>query len=228
MNLDGCELIPSVIVDTKDEMKLGRIKCVIPGYVDPSFSKENMPWVRPLCMTRHQSFSKMMPGYKVWVLANKNNYNEFWYLPFFELNDISKNFLESTYDADQPEIIVSHNTGGNHAMMTYDETSGFNTKIGENHMQLKPDGHVSIVGGTGQVDINGSNIKVGSVGGDYEPAILGNKLLEILIQLKNAFVSLKESASSSSQTVTLVPGFTEAENALSEAEKILCTTTQVN
>ena len=74
MTLSNCELIPSVIYDTNDPLKLGRIKCVVPGFIDNStMSLENMPWVRPLDMGRHQSFSKPVKGFKVWVLINKAN-----------------------------------------------------------------------------------------------------------------------------------------------------------
>ena len=76
MTLSNCELIPSVIYDTNDPLKLGRIKCVVPGFIDNStMSLENMPWVRPLDMGRHQSFSKAVKGFKVWVLINKANYS---------------------------------------------------------------------------------------------------------------------------------------------------------
>ena len=92
MQLSNCELLPGVIEDVEDPMKIGRIKCIIPGYVDPSFSKENMPWVRPLFMYNHQSFSKPIKGYKVWILVNKVNYNEYWYFHFLNLMMLLKNF----------------------------------------------------------------------------------------------------------------------------------------
>ena len=227
MQLSNCELLPGVIVDTKDPMKLGRIKCVIPGYVDSEFSNENMPWVRPLGMNRHQSFSKMMPGYKVWVLVNKSNYNEYWYFPFFEFTDISKEYLNEVYDDEQPEIIMSHNCGGNNALITYDEKNGFNISIGEkNHVEIHPDGHISIQGGDSEIDIDGSNIKIGNKNNEAELAVMGKKLVKVLSELKGAMNELK--GKSSGMLYPLAEGFGLAETALTNVESILCKCTTVN
>jgi len=227
MQLDNCELLPAVIVDTKDPMKLGRIKCVIPGYVDASFSNENMPWVRPLGMNCHQSFSKMMPGYKVWVLVNKSNYNEYWYFPFFEFTDISKEYLNEVYDDEQPEIIMSHNCGGNNVLMTYDEKNGYNTQIGnDNHIMIQPDGHISIQGGTGEVDIDGSKVKIGDKNGSYEKAVKGETLVKILSNLQTAMSLLLGACQG--MLSPLAPGFREAQQALNSVESILCDNTKVN
>lgn len=226
MQLNNCELLPGVIADTKDPMKLGRIKCIIPGYVDPSFSNENMPWIRPLGMYNHQSFSKMMPGYKVWILVNKANYNEYWYFPFFELNDIAKNFLEPIYDNQQPEIFMAHNCGGNNALLTYDESNGFAESIGQHHIELHPDGKVSILGGDGLIQIDGSKIKIGLVNGDDQPVVLGNELKTILEDLKDAMSKLQ--GASTGNLSPLAPGFTDAIKALTPLNKMLSKNITVN
>lgn len=227
MTLSNCELIPSVIYDTNDPLKLGRIKCVVPGFIDNStMSLENMPWVRPLDMGRHQSFSKPVKGFKVWVLINKANYNEYWYIPFFEYNDISKEYLDSTYE-DQPEIIISHNNGGNHAMLTYDEKNGYNIKLGQHHIELHPNGHISILGGEMEVDIDGE-IKIGQKDGDYKHAVKGELLKNILDNLNKAFNTLQTSASLSPFTSHLVAGFEMCTTALADTESILANKVKVN
>ena len=106
MLLNNCELIPGVVQSSKDPENLGRIKCVIPGVIDSeTMSLENMPWAYPLGMAHYQSFSKPIEGQKVWVLINKSNYNEYWYLPFFEYNDKTKEYLNSgVYENDNPLI----------------------------------------------------------------------------------------------------------------------------
>jgi len=226
MQLHNCELLPAVIVDVEDPKKLGRIKCVIPGYVDPSFSKENMPWVRPLSMYNHQCFSKPIKGYKVWVLVNKSNYNEYWYFPFFELNDVSKEFLESTYDKHNPEVIISHNCGGNHATLTYDEENGFSIRLGQHHIKLHPDGKITILGGDGIIEIEGSKIKIGNTGGTDEPAVLGDKLVTILDKLKDAMLILK--GESQGMLSPLYKGFDKAVEALSPSDNIKSKNITVN
>ena len=227
MTLSNCELIPSVIYDTNDPLKLGRIKCVVPGFIDNStMSLENMPWVRPLDMGRHQSFSKPVKGFKVWVLINKANYNEYWYIPFFEYNDISKEYLDSTYE-DQPEIIISHNNGGNHAMLTYDEKNGYNIKLGQHHIELHPNGHISILGGEMEVDIDGE-IKIGQKDVDYKRAVKGDPLKNILDELHQYFGELATAASNNSFTSHLSPGFEKCKTALANTESILSDKVKVN
>ena len=227
MQLSNCELLPGVIVDTKDPMKIGRIKCVIPGYVDASFSNENMPWVRPLGMTRHQSFSKMMPGYKVWILVNKKNYNEFWYFPFFEFNDVAKEYLNDTYDDDQPEIFMAHNCGGNHAVSGYDENNGFTIHIGNNHINLYPDGKIEILGQQGVIRIDGSKIQIGNNGSDFsQQAVFGNKLKEILDNLGKAMNTLL--GLSNGSCGCLKEGFQKAKDALEPTNSILSDNITIN
>lgn len=226
MQLSNCELLPGVIVDTKDPQKLGRIKCVIPGYVDASFSNENMPWVRPLGMFNHQSFSKMMKGYKVWVLVNKSNYNEYWYFPFFEFNDVAKAYLGDVYDNDQPEILVCHNCGGNHATLTYDEKNGYSEKIGQNHIDLHPDGKIELLGQQGNIVIDGSHVTIGKTSGNNQPAVLGTELKNILSGLKDAMGKLKEK--SQGMLSPLQPGFMAAENSLSNIEAMLSNNITIN
>jgi len=229
MKLKDCELVPAVIQSTDDPLKLGRIKCDIPGLVDHNtMSIENMPWIRPIFMNRSQTFSKPVVGFKVWVLINKSNYNEYWYFPFFELNDISKEFLESVYDSDNPEIFMSHNNGSLNAMSTYDDQNGFTIKIGEHHIELHPDGHISLLGGSGEVDIDGSHIKVGKKDGNYEHAVMGDSLKEILEKLHKGFNKLKQDASSDSHTAKLIPGFQECQSALSDLDPIIAENTKVN
>ena len=227
MKLQNCELVPAVIQSTDDPLKLGRIKCDIPGLIDHNtMSMENMPWIRPIIMNRSQSFSKPVVGFKVWVLINKSNYNEYWYFPFFELNDISTEFLESVYDSDNPEIFMSHNNGSLNSMSTYDDQNGFSTKIGENHIELHPDGHISLLGSSGEVDIDGSHIKVGKKDGDYEPTVKGESLKNILSKLYSGFTTLYNSTDHF--TAVLKPGFKECLEAVQDLKPIIANTTKVN
>lgn len=197
MLLNNCELIPAVIQSVKDPKKLGRIKCVIPGIIDNStMSEENMPWCYPFGMNAYQSFSKCIPGQKVWVLINKSNYNEYWYLPFFEYNEISKEYLEGVYDNDNPEILVSRSLGDNSALSTYDDKAGFSERIGDNHIDLHPDGHISLVGGEGEVDIDGGSIKIGKIGGEDTEAVRYKELKEMLTGIYEAFVEMGAVSSS--------------------------------
>lgn len=219
MLLADCELVPAVVTNTKDKLKLGRIKCVIPGYVDSTFSDYNKPWVRPLFMNKHQQFSKMMPGYKVWVLVNKSNYNEYWYIPLFEMNDVTKKYLDDVYDDDQPEVIISHNNGGSHPLFTYDEKNGFSERIGNDHIDLHPDSHISLLSKETEVDINGI-VKIGQVNGDYQKAVMGDNLKKLLQQISSICTTAAGACSGVESGARL--GFQQIAQVINEALGTLC------
>ena len=186
MLLNNCELVPGVVTSAKDEQKLGRIKCVIPGVLDTStMSEENLPWVYPLGMSHYQSFSKPIEGQKIWVLINKSNYNEYWYIPFHEQNTKTQEFLENCNYDDNPEVMMCRDLGGKPSIDTYDDTNGFSRRIGDDiHMNMWPDGHIELLGNKLQVDLDGDIVKCGQKDGNYEPAVFGDKLVELLKQLK--------------------------------------------
>lgn len=228
MKLKDCELTVGVVVSVEDETHSGRIKCIIPGIINNKISEKNSPWIRPLMMGGYQTFSKEMVGSKVWILINHNNYNEYWYFPFFELNNVAIVELAETYDNDQPEIFMSHDTGGNNAISMYDEKNGYRMMIGGHHIALAPDGHVSLVGNSGEVDINGSKVQIGAVGGAYEKAVLGEKLQSILSNLQTDMDKLAEDAGKNPYTSALIPGFQNASQHLEEAKNMLSTNVSLN
>lgn len=216
MLLNNCELIPGVVQSSKDPENLGRIKCVIPGVIDSeTMSLENMPWAYPLGMAHYQSFSKPIEGQKVWVLINKSNYNEYWYLPFFEYNDKTKEYLNSgVYENDNPEVMMCRNLGDNTAISTYDDKNGFSTKIGDNvHIDIHPDSHIELLAGEAQVDIDGQ-VKCGQKDGDWQPTIKGDNLATLLNELANAFSILQGASANASFLTPLEPGFKKALSAI--------------
>ena len=226
MKLEDCELIPAVIYSIKDPEKLGRIKCIIPGIIDnTTMSEENIPWVRPIGMNRQQSFSMPVVGYKVWVLINKANYNEYWYFPFFEKNDITDNYLsDDVYESGNAEVLVSHNKGGTPVKMTYDDINGYNIQLGSNHIQMNTDGVISIVGGECDIKMKGGVITIGN-GGNAQFAVKGDELKNILDQLKIAMQKLQ--GASQGMLSPLAPGFATAAQVLNTSN-ILAEHVKVN
>ena len=139
MKFTDLELIPSVIINDIDPKKLGRVRCTVPGYINgETMAVSRMPWIMPLNMNGYQQFSHPMKGQKVWVIKNHTNENEYWYIPFFELNEDSKSYLSQVYDQDHPEILFSRNSGGYHALMTYDDKNGYIVNINEKVIKIKP------------------------------------------------------------------------------------------
>ena len=110
MKLSNVDVVPGVIVDTKDPKKLGRVKINAPALMRGNNSGDTygvvetidnnvLPWVYPLTMSRYQSFSKQLEGMKVWVLNNTENYNEYWYIPMFDYIDVTEEIVSEKYSA---------------------------------------------------------------------------------------------------------------------------------
>lgn len=216
MLLNNCELVPGVVQLDKDPEKLGRIKCVIPGILDSeTMSLENMPWIYPFNMCHYQSFSKPIEGQKVWILINKSNYNEYWYMHFHEYNDKTKEYLESgIYDDDNPEVMMCRNLGDNSVLSTYDDKNGFSQRIGDNHINMWPESKIELLAGDLQIRMDG-DIKCGSKGDTYQHAALGKVLKDFL---QKAAEGLEDAANKSAPyAIGMKPGLTIASKALSNA-----------
>ena len=71
-------VILATVEFTNDPLRMGRIKCHIPGVMHTYITGEDaLPWIRPFSMNARQSFSKPNKDDKVWVLASKTNVNEY-------------------------------------------------------------------------------------------------------------------------------------------------------
>ena len=161
-----------------------------------------MPWVYPFGMNSYQSFSRPIDGQKVWVLINKTNYGEYWYLPFFEYNEKTKGLLDSTYD-DNAEVVVSRDLGENSAMSSYDDKNGFNTKIGNNHIVLEPDGRIELLNNSTQVEVEGDAVKCGKQGGSWKTTVQFPELQNLLKDLFTMLSNLKLAAAGNGLTAHL-------------------------
>ena len=191
MNYSNCECTPAVVLSTKDPEHLGRIKCVIPGVLDNStMSEENLPWIYPQAMGRYQSFSKPIEGQKVWIINNKANYNEYWYAPFFEYNEKTKEYLDQSYE-NNPEVIISRDFGENSALETFDDVNGFVTKFGNNHIVLEPSGRIECLNNGIQMEVQADAVKCGESGGSYEPTVKYTQLESLFNQLAGVFDNLE-------------------------------------
>ena len=206
MKLADCELIPAEVCDVNDPDKEGKIKCIIPGYIDKSF--ENKPWVRPFMTFGNQSFSQMVKGYKVWVLVNIKNLNEFWYLPFFQVSVTTAEALENNYE-NNPDVLMAR-TGGcnNDSILSFDDTNGYNMQSDTNSLKITPNGKLSLSSQNSQISISGEQVILGDKNEDtdQENAVLGNKLEYLLRRLLDNMNQLKIAASNG-PCGTLKPGF---------------------
>lgn len=227
MELADFELLPSVIDSTDDPKHLGRVKCTIPGITDNSMvCEDNMPWVYPLAMSSYQHFSNPMKGQKVWVLVDKNDNKNLWYIPLFEYINITEEFVKDEYNKNA-EVIIARNLGGQKAMITYDDDNGIVLTLRNSKVHIKQDGDIEIKSNDSNVRISGGIVFCGTENKGYEPAIYGQKLTDMLDNLSKAIGHLNELAGNCF-TAHLQPAILEMQNALSNTTSLKCTNTKVN
>lgn len=228
MKFKDVELLPGVIIDANDPKMLGRIKCVIPGVFDTStMDKEGMPWIYPISMIGYQGFSKLQEGSKVWVYVTENNYREFWYMPMFEAHADTREIIA---DYDEPDVLISRSAGSNSVYIYYTNKQGIMLKVGENTLiNVKPDGEILAKSTNGQISIKNDKVYIGSEDAE-EPAILGNKLDQVLSKLSSDLNSIAQACSSSPYTIALSTPIMTASQNLSQGigDNIKCKNTIVS
>lgn len=204
MDLSNCSVYFSVIHNADDPEKLGRVQAVIPGETDnATMPDEAIPWCMPLVMSGSQSFSRPLKGQKVLVLHNRANYDEFWYMPFYEYNNISNEYIKENYDSN-PELLVCRNNGGSKTMISVDDKNGLNLEVNNNGMKVEPDGTTKIKGGSGVIEVRGGKVHAGSSDGSYELGVKGETLHKMLNNLSG---KLKEAAMAAQKDYHTFPMF---------------------
>ena len=224
-------LIESVIEYTDDPLKIGRVRATIPGVIHHSTTveKEALPWIRPFKMYCYQTFTKPLPGQKIWVLVNKSNYNEFWWFPYSEIIDIVKGYLEEYYE-ETPDVFHAREEFVTPIMHTWDNKQGYKWVIAEDYIDFFPTREFKLKVHDCNINVVNNIIQVGGDGeGDYEPGIKGEQLCTLLGKLKTECEAVSEAAGSSPYTTHLKTPLKKFANTFTSMnEDIKCKKLHVN
>lgn len=186
MRLSDYELLPGVVLDVKDPHHKGRIKCAVPSeFDDNTQDKDLLPWVYPFCMFGYQGFAMMVPGNKIWLLKNTKAYSEYWYLPYFDPNTSTSEFIKNA-DGNNPEVLLMRTGGGINSYITYDDKNGIDIATGISHINIAGNGNITIK--AGNVDIEGQNVHIGPNKG--QATVLGETLYNALLTLGNSIAGV--------------------------------------
>lgn len=228
MKLSDIEILPGVVIDIDDPDKLGKVKADIPTKFDSSIlKKEGMPWIRPIAMGGYQQHSTLTKGSKIWVICNKTNWQEYWYWPMYELNQNTRDLLGEYENAD---VLISRNMGTNSVYVYYNKEDGMMLKVGENsHINITNDGKIYVhAGDNGNIRVD-NHVYIGD-GKDGEPAVFGDKLVDLLNDFAGNIQNLLQVASSNPYTLSLAPAITQMMATLSAPRiaALKCTNTSVD
>ena len=197
MNLSDYEFFPGSIIDVEDPKYLGRVKAIVPTVFDTSMNKDGLPWIYPFTMAGYQRFSKMQKGSKIWVLKNKTNYTEFWYIPMFELTADTRDLMggdEEKYS--ESEVLLNRTMGSMSVKIYFNTNDGIKIQYGDNnHITINPDGEAIMQAGNGVVKISGNHVYTGD-GEDGEPAVMGDKMKTLLDNLSTNLAQCSNAAMS--------------------------------
>ena len=214
MKLSDYEFLPGIVINNDDPEKIGRINASVPTWFDKNvMDEETMPWIYPFMMFGYQTFSKMENGRKVWVLHNKENYLEYWYVPMFEQIGLTK---QKTKNYDNPEVLISRVYGDDdkNVIVYYNDTEGLNFRVGAAIINISKDNKIYITNGQTQVTLSEGNIILGTE--NSQPLVYGNTLKTMLTKLKSSLENLASLAAAEPYTSHLQQEFTNASSAIGD------------
>lgn len=177
MTLGDFEILPGVVINNSDPLNQGRVKAVAPGLFDTTTMEEDdLFWINPFMMTGYQSFSKLEISSKIWILHNKNNYFEYWYIPMFEINSHAPAEAHKT-DSD---IMLSRSVEGQTVQLYYSRDNGYNVVIGNNKVQLLPSGAFNVIANDAYITADSTGITLGKNGAETFSATKAEPLITAL------------------------------------------------
>lgn len=180
MYLSQCELLYGKVLKVVDVY--GTVKCTIAGIFDDDADVEKLPPVYPLIRSSSHGFCKPTVGDELWVLINRANKQELYYMFRGDIKRFNGEYLETDYP--DVDIISKHGddeTGTNLMMNSQD---GWVMQNGKSKVQVDNDGVARLTADDEkrQINVGADNISLVS-GGDAQPAVLGNELTTCLNNL---------------------------------------------
>lgn len=180
MTLGDFELLPGIVISADDPTNQGRVKACAPGLFDNlTMTIDDMLWINPFCTPGQQFYSKLNINSKIWILHNRNNYFEYWYIPMFEYNENIPDF--GGQDAD---VLIARSVEGQLIQVYYTQKDGIRLVNGDSSVQLLPNGDVKTGSKNSVITCTADGqIKLEKIGSSLYSAVLGEKLVSLLEQL---------------------------------------------
>ena len=190
-HLADYEFLPAVIVETDDPMNYGRIKVSALGaYNAGNSSTAQLPWCYPFTMHGNNTYASYEKGSKVWLFRNTKRQDENWFVPMYEHHAMTQDFIDGSDPKNKPEVISMRNNGGSQSSITYDHGGGYNISTGGSgggaSLNVGTGSSATMSGGGSAVNTSGSGVTLGSPGEDEHPAVLGDKLSDLIYDILSA------------------------------------------
>lgn len=223
MNFSDFEIFPGVVTNADDKECYGKIKCTIAGHnnnIDP----EDFYWCAPFISFGYQRVSKPRVGQTVWIIHNKENIMEYYWMPRWELNgNTAIAACEDDYD-----VLVSRPGADTGAQLFYTDSQGFVQRINEDISSTMTDRGIRETDSFAEINLENGNIDIGAVGGGYEPAVKGQALTDVLNAIVNKLEDLSERCANSWTTNHVSPELLKCSEIKELIPKIVSDSVRVN
>lgn len=175
MELSKCILRPAQVVKVMDNNVL---KVIAPGLFSKTDDPDLLPPVYPFVELTKNSFSEIKVGDEVWLLNVVDNKTELFWLrkPDYEFG------MEGRAAGGNLEIIARRESGSSWAEIYFSDGTGWIIRNDMSYISINNEGHItlSVLGNHKTIEINDEGISLGSKGQSAEPAVLGDKMSDVL------------------------------------------------
>lgn len=187
MKLDKGTIRPGTVLEILDD---GLIKASAPGLFSITDDPEMLPPIMPWFIGNNSnSFSKLKQYDEVWILNFSDNPRQLYW---FRKDRVEDNNELVIPDSDQKvtaeenvEIICNRDVGGEWATIYFSDGSGWVIGKGDSIIQIRKNGTILLDIGQNNrcIDINGSNISIGSKNKSAHPAAYGDLTEKVIMEI---------------------------------------------
>lgn len=200
MQLASGEIRPGVVRQVVNEQ--GTVKAWVEGLFQED-DLELLPPIRLFMSNGRGSFSMPEVGDPIWVLYFRNNPQNLLYVRQAnfgeEINDVCSQNDPNT------EVIMRRTKGFDDAQLLYTDGKGWTMANAGSKIKIDNEKNITLSKDTPSrtIEINESCISLGSKGKSAEPAVLGDKMMDVLIQMDTIINAIVTAAKSNPYTMPI-------------------------
>lgn len=187
MELNKCTVRPAIVRQVLDR---NIIKVSAPGLFSTEDDPSLLPPVYPFIEMSKNTFSELSEGDEVWLISVQDNPSELFWIrkPDYEFG------MEDKTANGNLEILTRRESGASWAEIFFSDGTGWIIRNDASYISIDNNGDItlSVLGRHKTIQINSEGISLGSKNGSAEPAVLGDKLTDLMEYISSMFESIEE------------------------------------
>lgn len=161
----------------REVLENGEIKASAPGLFSFTDDPAKMPPIMPCPFIYNSNgFSKLKLYDEVWIMNFTDNPRQLYWFRKDKIQ-MNENLLDIINNEANVEILCNRDVAGDWCSIYFSDGSGWVISKDDSIINIRPDGSIMLNTGTANrcIDINASNISIGSEGESAHPAAYGDK-----------------------------------------------------